>query len=273
MIRAKKTDNKKKESGNVLFLILIAVALFAALSIVITETTRSGSGASNISKEKDSLQNARVQNFLTAVNVGLGKLSFVPCSTVDFSEPGSFGGGDKTCYLFHPEGAAVPYQDVDLQDNDCQGSDVTWTSLSIGQGCSGIIYAGTHGANRLYTTGFDTSFDIYGPDVATGANSLSDGLSNTATLVSSGLYPAANTCRALGAKWYLPSRDEFDVLWANRNTGALTDTFKETNYYVSSSEATASTKYTFLVGSSSWTTAAPAANKNNPGSIRCVRRD
>mgnify|MGYP001320432040 CR=1 FL=1 len=75
MIRAKKTGNKQKESGNVLFLILIAVALFAALSIVITETTRSGSGASNISKEKDSLQNARVQNFLTAVNVGLGKLS------------------------------------------------------------------------------------------------------------------------------------------------------------------------------------------------------
>lgn len=258
-----------------LILILIAVALFAALSIVITESSRVGSGGSSIGKEKDNLQNARFQNYLTSINVGFGKLSLVPCDVIDYTEPGSWGGGDKTCHLFHAGGAAVLYQDVDLEDNDCQGSDATWTSLAVGQGCSGIIYAGTDGVHRLYTTGFDTSFGVYGPEgVATGANSLSDGLSNTATLVAAGSsYAGANICRALGQKWYLPSRDEFDVLWANRDTGALAGTFQEKNFYISSSEDSSTAKYTFVVATQSWTTSLPDASKNNPGTVRCVRRD
>ena len=67
-----KTKKRRSEHGNVLFLILIAVALFAALSYVVTQSSRSGSG--NIGKEDAKLAAAEILNYVTSVQTAVQTL-------------------------------------------------------------------------------------------------------------------------------------------------------------------------------------------------------
>jgi hypothetical protein len=60
------------QSGNVLFLILIAVALFAALSFVVTQSTRSTPGG--VGKEKTLLQLNQVHNYGVNIKTAVSRL-------------------------------------------------------------------------------------------------------------------------------------------------------------------------------------------------------
>ncbi len=60
------------QRGNVLFLILIAVALFAALSYAVTSSTRSGTG--DTSAEANKLAAARILNFANNVGVAVNRI-------------------------------------------------------------------------------------------------------------------------------------------------------------------------------------------------------
>ena len=51
----------RKESGNVLFLILIAVALFAALSYAATKSNQSGT---NVTKERTQTEAAQILQYV-----------------------------------------------------------------------------------------------------------------------------------------------------------------------------------------------------------------
>jgi hypothetical protein len=50
-----------------------------------------------------------------------------------------------------------------------------------------------------------------------GTTSLTDGVANTDAMATAGiaLHPAAQACRNVGPEWYLPARNELDILYDN----------------------------------------------------------
>ena len=120
-----RTNNRKKEYGNALFLILIAVALFAALSYAITRSGRSGS--TSIDKEKASLYAAQITATSTRIFDGVQRMVLMGTSLNSIkagtgasgSEAGvgSMNGDPDFCTtgtdcLFAPEGGGVSLPDL-----------------------------------------------------------------------------------------------------------------------------------------------------------------
>ncbi len=115
-----------RTSGNVLFLILIAVALFAALSYVVSGSTRSGGGS--ISKEKAALLAAQVLQYPATIKTGILRMVVNDGADVDVISdvgmlwhPGMSGMPDhddpalfdyQKHLIFHPKGGAVAYQEI-----------------------------------------------------------------------------------------------------------------------------------------------------------------
>lgn len=122
------TNTKRKsEKGNVLFLILIAVALFAALSYVVTQSTRSGSGSTE--REKNILSGAQMTQYPTALRTALIRmvLGGTPLELVKFNDPTAFGSVASTNHLvFHPNGGGAGFQDGDGTLSASGSSNLTW---------------------------------------------------------------------------------------------------------------------------------------------------
>lgn len=113
-------------SGNVLFLILIAVALFAALSYAVTQSSRSG--GNDISDEDARLAASRILQFNTNLDSVIQRLRLTnQCKITQLSfEFDQDGDGiwqdadddyhnpnapsDLSCHIFHPSGGGVIYQ-------------------------------------------------------------------------------------------------------------------------------------------------------------------
>ncbi len=99
-------------SGNALFLILIAVALFAALSYAITNSSRGGVG---IDKEQAELDAAVASQCDAAVEYGVNKLKIIQgCDDDQISYELSDGTNenpnntsDTSCFVFDNDGAGV----------------------------------------------------------------------------------------------------------------------------------------------------------------------
>lgn len=107
------------QQGNVLFLILIAVALFAALSYAVTSSSRSGGG--DASRETLNIALSEVFNHFSQVRVGIQRLilsgqcdeksiRFWHVSRARATNANFYGdGSDTQCQVFHPDGGGVPY--------------------------------------------------------------------------------------------------------------------------------------------------------------------
>lgn len=222
-----------RERGNVLFIILIVVALFAALSYAVTTSSRST--GQNASSEQAKISQAVLDTFTAAVNGATTRLTMRGCETIYYTPPSEqVTAGSKECFIFHNDGGQVIYQELGL--DSCKLSGGNLATLSVGQTCGNLVYTGNSSGRRLYVMNSDLGY-VQWSNSSTSAISTSgsNGKSNTDTLAAAGGYPAASACRLLGAKWYLPAFSELQTLWAVANTGAFSTLFPPNVPYLSSS--------------------------------------
>jgi hypothetical protein len=106
---------KDTERGNALFLILIAVVLFAALSFAITQSNRST--GSSAGEETNTVSGSNVTQYGSAIRTGLTRLLVrgITLEDVLFDIPGStdYDTVHPTRQVFHPRGGAVVFQEPD----------------------------------------------------------------------------------------------------------------------------------------------------------------
>lgn len=117
------------EKGNVLFLILIAVALFAALSYVVTQSTRSNGGSAE--REKGLLSSAQIAQYPTSLRTAITRmaLSDISIEVIRFDTPGSAGFNtySSSSLVFHPLGGGATSQQAPADVSVTGNSPLQWS--------------------------------------------------------------------------------------------------------------------------------------------------
>ena len=111
-------DTRSSEKGNVLFLILIAVALFAALSYAVTQSTRSGGG--DASKETNLVNAAGITQYPASIKTAITRMivsNSIDPSNLLFNTPATFTSALTTALLqsqavFYPTGGGATFVDA-----------------------------------------------------------------------------------------------------------------------------------------------------------------
>ena len=120
------------EKGNVLFLILIAVALFAALSYAVTQSSRSGGG--DISDEQAKLLTAQLLSYANNMKTAVTRMKITNgCTDADISFETDMSAYDyshsptatEKCRVFHPNGGKIQY----WENPDWLRSDLDFNSV------------------------------------------------------------------------------------------------------------------------------------------------
>lgn len=160
--------DRETERGNVLFLILIAVALFAALSYAVTQSTRSGSGTAD--KEKSLLSGASMTQYPTSLRTSIIRmvLGGSDVTEIYFDTPAGFSGmSDLSKAIFHPTGGGAVYQQApgDLMTSGSQGQwyfNARWDIPQIGiDGAGGNdLIAFLPGIGQNICRGINTEFSV-----------------------------------------------------------------------------------------------------------------
>ncbi len=106
------TPNERNgERGNVLFLILIAVALFAALSYAVTQSTRSGAGSSD--SETGLINSAQLTQYPAGVRTAVVRMIIggVETTNLSFNPPSDFVNisNNLPWHVFHPAGGGATF--------------------------------------------------------------------------------------------------------------------------------------------------------------------
>lgn len=114
-------SGRQGESGNVLFLILIAVALFAALSYAVTQSTRSGGGTSD--NETSLINSAQLTQYPAGVRTAVVRMIIggTDVNNIEFNPPSNFVVGREAVEVFHPTGGGATYANAPTEIMDPSG--------------------------------------------------------------------------------------------------------------------------------------------------------
>ena len=170
----------RSQAGNVLFLILIAVALFAALSYAVTSSSRSGGGG--VEKDKAKLVASQMVQWASSMEQGITRMKLINrCTNAQLSfEAAPFYGtdsaylnpnspADKRCFLFHPNGGGV----ADMRNEFEEKFEDSYVAIGAG---SAINQVGISGCGDSTCTDMYMLFDMrgdYGNAVCAEINKLS----------------------------------------------------------------------------------------------------
>lgn len=120
----------------------------------------------------------------------------------------------------------------------------------VASGIKGVIF---YANDVVKILSIDETSKSWGPEGETGAESRTDGATNTNILLSTGRsYDAAKWCRDKGESWYLPAVDEAEDIF--KNGSILNDTLSSiggiqlktsSSYYWTSTEAQARVAYSY----------------------------
>ena len=266
-------------------MLLIAVALFAMVTYAFLQGSRGNVGM--MTSEAAKVAGYTSQDCTNSFNMGMKRLNARGCGDMismnpDGSNSNPGAPSDGSCSLYHPNGGGAKPCNVSTTPTVC-------TVPTIGDVCpDGSIYAGLSpdGNVRMYTTPSD------GPSIPWNNGNSSDytetfimnqvtGAANTAALVTidsdsatPGDQPhqAAQYCHDLGAQshndWYLPARDELEVLLLNRNDGSLAGTINGSYYWGSNEHIVGAGQYLDQDG-----LGGGSGMKHFTNTVRCVRKD
>lgn len=274
--------SNKSQRGSAIFILFVAVALFAALAFAFMQSSRTSTGW----LENEATKAKATQNSINAqaINTAVKRLKLRGCTDAQISyetpkgnNPNPSAPTDKRCHVYRIEGGGVQFAGADtvLTPTNC---------ATTGQICAeGFINIGTTvGGARLYIASADAGANVYWATtrVRTYTTSDTDGKTNTATLVamtSGNPYPAAVLCDVYTeggfSDWYLPAEKEFNAAYNNRAQGSITSFFTPIAgvYYWSSSEVDLNyaTRVTFTTPGSSGLTKTALL----PSNVRCARHD
>ncbi|MGH1398730.1 MAG: PulJ/GspJ family protein [Alphaproteobacteria bacterium] len=119
------------ERGNVLFIILIAIALFAALSAVVANMMRGSGGSVEVSEEKARIYADEIIDYARGIRQAVQELRISNgCSETEISfenneVSGYINGANTECQVFHPDGGGLRY--IAVQEGVNDGSDWVFT--------------------------------------------------------------------------------------------------------------------------------------------------
>ena len=145
-----------RQSGNVLFLILIAVVLFAALSYAVTQSSR---GGGSVSQEQVKIAASQILQHAVSVQQAIARMMLVKGSSEDaicFAHEGWAAGIEYNSYdhadcadnenrVFHPDGGGVAWMSPDpsWMNQDATGTPAWAKDRWIYTGDISVLNVGT----------------------------------------------------------------------------------------------------------------------------------
>ncbi len=266
------------ERGSALLFLFIAMALLGALSFMFLHGSRNS--VSMLEAEQSDAAATATQDCTNIVNMAVKRLEMRGCGNkvsylADGTNANAGAPSDGSCSVFHPNGGGA---------KACNASAIVpfdLTTLLPGETGGGVVYVGIANGKRIYTTPADLP-GLYSWNngtspaaIATAATNWNNGKLNTDILVglsnAESPYNAANTCRALGPDWYLPTMPEGYLLATSSTLGDLNGTFiVPAVYWTSVQNGTAGWANWFRAGTNFMS---GASAKTGSAYVRCVRSD